>query len=390
MMLTLGTLLNELGRDDNPADKYAFFMPTAHGPCRFGVYHGLHKIALERAGYGDRVSLISPDDADYFAGMSADFSARLWLGFVVHDLLQAMLLDVRPAERSPGAANAVWERSLERLCGLLETPVKGSTGSTWAGIRQLAGGMWGLRALLTEAADAFARIPRRSEQIPSVAVVGEIYVRLDPFANDFIVDKLEARGLRARFAPFIEWLEYSNAIAVKRLIAGNRFTTDEPLAIGVSALVQNITSKVLYRICAQRLDWPARTTISDTLRAARPYIHPALVGEAALSLGGPLHEFRHGHIEGVVMVGPHECMPCKIAEAQFGTASEHTNVPYLAIDVNGDPIDTELLDRFAYDIHHAHERPSAAQKRRVSLPMIGDAHDGQRARLPSWRAGDPS
>jgi hypothetical protein len=82
-------------------------------------------------------------------------------------------------------------------------------------------------------------------------------------------------------------------------------------------------------------------------------------------------------------------MPCKIAEAQLGTASEHTNVPYLAIDVNGDPIDTELLDRFAYDIHHAHERPATAQKRRVSLPVIGNASRAN-ARLPSWRAGEPS
>jgi hypothetical protein len=83
-----------------------------------------------------------------------------------------------------------------------------------------------------------------------------------------------------------------------------------------------------------------------------------LNGEAVLTLGGPLLEFEHGLIDGVVIVGPHECMPCKIAEAQFGRASEDTGIMSLSVDVNGDPIDTDILDRFAYDIHHRrHEGP---------------------------------
>jgi hypothetical protein len=45
-----------------------------------------------------------------------------------------------------------------------------------------------------------------------VAVVGEICVRLNPFANDFLVEKLEERGLRARLAPLSEWLEYADTM----------------------------------------------------------------------------------------------------------------------------------------------------------------------------------
>jgi hypothetical protein len=49
-------------------------------------------------------------------------------------------------------------------------------------------------------------------------------------------------------------------------------------------------------------------------------------------------------------------MPCKISEAQFGKVVEDMNLPYLVLALNGDPLDTEALDRFAYDIHEAHRR----------------------------------
>lgn len=347
MILTLGTLLNAL--DKLPKDeRVSFLMPTAHGPCRFGVYNVLHKIALERAGYGDRVEIVIPDDADYFEGMSPEFSAKLWLGFAAHDLLQQMLFDCRPVERRPGSANELHTRFIAELSQCMERP---PVGSSWGIARELMGGMWGVRALIARAAKAFAAIKDFERRLPTVGVVGEIYVRMDPFANDFVVDKLEERGIRVRFAPFIEWLEYSNYLASERLAQGKGGSTDEPLTVGLTALIQKVTLDVLYPYCAKQLAWPRRPEVPEVVAASLPYVHPGLTGEAALTIGGPLHEFQQGLIEGVVIVGPHECMPCKISEAQYGAVNERVGIPYLSVALNGEPLDTELLDRFTYDIH---------------------------------------
>jgi hypothetical protein len=35
---------------------------------------------------------------------------------------------------------------------------------------------------------------------------------------------------------------------------------------------------------------------------------------------------------------------------------EEMYLPYLVLALNGDPIDTEALDRFAYDLHEQHRR----------------------------------
>jgi hypothetical protein len=151
---------------------------------------------------------------------------------------------------------------------------------------------------------------------------------------------------------------------------------DHPVTSRLIDLVERVTLDVLYGICQRALGWPRRTPMAATLDASRPYLHHDLRGEAALTLGGPLYEFRQGLVEGVVIVGPHECMPCKLAEAQFGKVVEEHDLPYLSLAVNGDPIDPEVLDRFAYDIR---ERSAGQGIGRRLLPLKrGDSAGSKR------------
>ncbi|HOT12177.1 MAG TPA: acyl-CoA dehydratase activase-related protein, partial [Polyangiaceae bacterium] len=353
MIFTTGALLNRLERDRHTQEKFTLAMPTASGPCRFGVYNVMHKVILEQTGWSDRVNVFSPDDGDYFRETSPEFMVKLWCGFVAYDMLEAMLYDVRPVERRKGATNEIYRKYKEELIAGMEKPSKGTALNATL---EVLSGMWGMRDLLTRAAQDMAAAKNRVRDVPSVAVVGEIYVRLDPFANDFIIDKLEERGIRARFAPFVEWLEYTQYLAEKRVLDKAMRHDDNPLSIGVTGVVQRASLQVLYDICAKALQWPERTTVNSTLDAALPYLNTELTGEACLTLGGPIHEFNHKLVQGVVVVGPHECMPCRIAEAQYGKVAEDMNLPYLVLALNGDPLDTEALDRFAYDIHESHRR----------------------------------
>jgi hypothetical protein len=44
-------------------------------------------------------------------------------------------------------------------------------------------------------------------------------------------------------------------------------------------------------------------------------------------------------------------MPLKIAEAQFFHVREREGLPSLTIPYNGDPVDPEVIDNFAFEIH---------------------------------------
>ena len=206
-----------------------------------------------------------------------------------------------------------------------------------------SGRLFGCAKILEDAARRYAGV-RTAREMPTVMVVGEIYVRADPFANDFIIDKLERRGLRVRFAPLTEWLEYSdyfNSVEMGANGLGDR------LSRRIQARIHNHA----YRVMAHELGWPERTRATDSLGAAAPYIRKDLIGEAVLTVGGPVHEWRHSLIDGVVNVGPLECMPSKIAEAQLLCVGEREGLPSLTISYNGDPADLEVIDSFTFEIH---------------------------------------
>jgi predicted nucleotide-binding protein (sugar kinase/HSP70/actin superfamily) len=185
-------------------------------------------------------------------------------------------------------------------------------------------------------------------------MVGEIYVRLDPFANNFLIDQLESRGLRVRLAPFVEWLEYTSQNRIQRRREGRHVATDNPLRSRITHFLEKGVLKRLYGLMSGTLEWPHRTTVENSLCAAAPYIDRKLMGEAVLTLGGPVHEYDCGHIDGVVSVGPHECMPNKIAEAQFAHVGDEKGLISLTLPLTGDPVDPEILDRFAFEVKEHH------------------------------------
>lgn len=136
----------------------------------------------------------------------------------------------------------------------------------------------------------------------------------------------------------------------RRLIAGTGTSLDDPMTTGITGLVQRVTGKLLYDVCRREMGWGARTRVEDVLEAGERYVSPALTGEAVLTVGGPVHEFEHGKIDGVVIVGPHECMPCKISEAQYTRVGNELGLPSLSLYVSGDGLDLEAIDRFAFDL----------------------------------------
>jgi predicted CoA-substrate-specific enzyme activase len=344
MTVTLGSLLQRLERARGTDEKFSFFMPTAQGPCRFGVYNTLHKIVLERLGWGDRVGVWTPSCTGYFDDLPPGFAILVFTAFVAGDYLQEALYDVRPVEATPGAAQAIYDRFHARLLDHLRERAGGDLSLSTALLELVSGRLFGCHEIVRKAATELAKV-KGDRALPAVLVVGEIYARCDPFTNDFVIDKLEQRGIRARFAPFSEWLEYTDTLNLEAMGAARTFGAQ------VTSTVQTLITNVLYGAAARLLGWPARTTVADSLRAAHGYIRPELQGEAVLTLGGPVHEWRQGHIDGVVSVGPLECMPNKISEAQFFHVTEREGLPSLTISLNGDPIDPEVLDTFAFDIH---------------------------------------
>ncbi len=359
MCMTLGALLRRIEKDPDPQRRFVLGMPSSRGPCRFGVYNLLNRITIERRQLAGRVRIWSPVDDDYFAGLPPGFSMLVYAGFLASDLLLGALLDVRPGERHTGQSQDVYRRYFAQLVEAVETEARAGL-SLGRSLWEVASGrLYGIPGLLGLAAAELSQVERRRDQ-PSVLVVGEIYVRCNDFANDYLIEKLEQRGLRVQLAPFIEWIDYVEAMA---RVEGRGAGVSEAFR----RFLQRRIQRLIYSAVGGPLEWPTHVPVEEVLLASRDYLPDSLHGEAVLTLGGPLHEWHRRRIDAVVNVGPHECMPSKIAEAQFYHIAEREGLPSLTLPLNGDPIDPEILDNFAFEVHERRRARRPAQPAGVAV-----------------------
>jgi predicted nucleotide-binding protein (sugar kinase/HSP70/actin superfamily) len=348
MAVTLGSFLQRIQRDPDPQAPFVLLMPNAQGPCRFGLYNLLLKVIVERLGEGDRIKVWTPVEKEYFAEAGEGFEGLAIAGIAAADALLQAKLHVRPVERRPGAADAIYRRRMDELVALIRSESQRTVSASRSAWEASTGRLFGCASLLEQAARDFAGA-MDDRPLPTVLLVGEIYVRCDPFSNDRLVERLEERGLRVRMAPAAAWFEYTTDLALVR---------GEQSVIG-PRLAQRILLRTLdrsHRIMAEALGWPPRSELPDVLESASDYLSDELWGEAVLTVGEALHQWREDTIDGALSVGPLECMPNKVAEAQLFHAAEQEGLRTVTLSVNGEPIDEEALDNFAFQVREDFRR----------------------------------
>jgi predicted nucleotide-binding protein (sugar kinase/HSP70/actin superfamily) len=349
LTITLGSLLERLERAGPGPERFAFLMPGSDGPCRFGAYRQLQQLVLDRLGWRDRVAIWSPPLGDYFRGLPPGFAAIVYAGFCAYGALEEALHDVRPVESRPGAAEAIHADAAVRLSALVEAAVRGDL-SAAAVMREAGGGrVWGIPRLVSDAALALKAV-KTARRVPSVLLSGEIYVRCDPFANGEVARALERRGLRVRLEPLAEFIQYTDWVAWKR-------GWKKGLVARLDRWLRDRILDRCHAAAAGPLGLPAPPPIAEAVAAAGPYLDHHVEVETLLTIGVPVRAWRRREIDAVVSVGPLECMPNKLAEAQLHHVAEREGLLSLTLNLNGDPLDEAALDGFAYEIHRRFRAP---------------------------------
>ncbi|WP_243382595.1 BadF/BadG/BcrA/BcrD ATPase family protein [Geothrix alkalitolerans] len=360
MTLVLGNLLAHLER--HPGERVVLLLPAASGPCRMGAYRTLHQLVLKRLGEARRVRIWSPPYGDYFGGLPAGFKAILFAGMAAFGTLERALCLVRAAERLPGQAQAIRDRWAGRLAAHLEAAAKGDLSATRVITEVATGRVYGLPALLRQALGELRQADSGAD-LPRVLLTGEIYVRLDPFANGEAARALASRGLRVDMEATTEFIQYSEHTSRAQ-------GAKKGPATQVERWIRERILAVAEGLLEAELGWPRRGSLPRVLEASAPYLREALEGEAVLTLGAPILGWRRGEIDAAVLVGPLECMPSKLADAQFIHVAEREGLLTLSLSLNGEPPDPEALDAFAFEVHRRHQH---RRHRRARRPAPADA-----------------
>jgi hypothetical protein len=208
--------------------------------------------------------------------MPPGFTTLFLAGFVGQDMLHDALLYVRPTELHPGAANEIYARRTAELHALIDRQDSAIRSRAQAVTQVVTGRLFGIRRLLQAAAAEFAAV-HGDRVLPVVQLVGEIYVRNDAFANDGVIAKLEARGVRVRCAAVNEWFGYTDHCNQQ---------IDPPGKIDrVINFLKERIRHVAWEAMASHLPLPEPVSVADIADAAIDYIAGDVGGETVLTLG---------------------------------------------------------------------------------------------------------
>lgn len=338
MICTTGSFIKKMMEPGFDPKKVSFFMPDHNGPCRFGQYNRFQRILFNRLGFED-VSIVSPSNTNSYADLSGGHGNRFRIaalrGIVAVDLLRKLQLESRPYEAVKGSANRLYREYLDAIVKSIE---EGSASTA---------------DVLHQAALAFKALPKKNgTRKPVIAVVGEIFMRDNPFCSGFIVDKLEALGAEVLMSPFREWITYSTY----------RYWRDSVWKGDVKGLFKSKLQDLFTNILLHKLDravdgladMDKEVELHEMLEYCAPYIHRDYDGDPALNLGNCVHLVEQG-VSGIANILPFTCMPgTVVASLSAVFRDDHDNIPWVNIAYDGQE-DTGIETRLQAFMHQARE-----------------------------------
>ncbi|OHE22047.1 MAG: activase [Syntrophobacterales bacterium RBG_19FT_COMBO_59_10] len=362
LILTVGTLLSYVNNGKSPSEVLVYFMPTGSGPCRFGQYFVYMEDLIRRLEIPD-VAMLSLSSDNSYIGLDRNFERYAWWGVVVSDVMEDIRSMLLANSADPLAAGALFDEEWRKILPALE---KGS-----------------FRVLtdrLAECAERLRAIPlkRPSHSVPVIALTGEIFVRRDSLSRRYLTEYLAEKGFAAVCAPVAEWVYYCHYLA-ERGLNQDRLTTAQKLRLRIRNSYQKQCERRITAILAKSgLVRAEALDVAGIVENARPYISPALTGEAILTIGGALAEVVT-HSCGVIAIGPFGCMPNRISEAILGEVmtagkklatdpqnpalravlAEIDDLPFLAIESDGSPFPQLIsakLETFLLRAERLHQR----------------------------------
>lgn len=335
---TTGSFLKKLMEPGIDPKKVSFFMPDHNGPCRFGDYNKLQRIIFDKLGFHD-AHLMTPSNDDAYADLAGDKSARFrknaWSGIVALDILRRLQQERRPYEIVNGETNRIYLKHREYL------------------IDSVANGAKDVGKILQKAGEAFHAIDvDLSKRKPVIAVVGEIFMRDNPFCSGYLIERLESMGAETIISPFGEWLHYSSY----------RYWRDSVWKGSLKGLFKSKLQQVYQHYISQQLTSVVEDyltsrkelEIDEILNLCGPYIHKDYDGDPPIALGtaAGLVEM---NISGVANILPFTCMPGTIICAVSNDfKKDHNNIPWLNYAYDGQE-DSGIETRLQAFMHQARE-----------------------------------
>lgn len=275
--MTLGNFMEALGQG---AD--TIVTCGGVGPCRLGYYAAVQQRILEEQGYKFKMITIEPSLIDVYRQLKYLVPQKSWHGIYqafqfagakmnLLDDVQREITCIRPREIERGEADRLWVQTILAV--------------------DLAENCQAVHALRAELFERLQAI-KLSQEAPGlrVAVVGEIYVMLEPFVNQNLERCLGAMGV-----------ETSKTMFLSDYVRGH--------------LLRRRSYVELFKKLSS---------------LAAPYLGHYIGGHGLKSIAYTILKRQQGY-DGIIQVYPFTCMPEVIAKNILPKVSQDVDMPVLTL-----------------------------------------------------------
>ncbi|MCI1691717.1 MAG: acyl-CoA dehydratase activase-related protein [Actinomyces sp.] len=378
-IVVIGQLLEEFVSGRADPGRTAVVITQTGGMCRATNYASLLRKGLRDAGY-EQVPVIAAsiqglEDNPGFE-ITLPLAHKVIRAAVLGDMLQSMLLRVRPYEMEPGAAMALYRR-WDGIC------------REWLTSGRAQGRRASFRGLVRRCVADFDALPLRDiPRKPRVGLVGEILVKFHPDANNHAVDVIEAEGCEAELPGLMQF--FHNAMASARWNKAN---------LGITGRSSRLKPVALWAM--QKYEEPVRRAFLATggkFEPHRPIQEMAARSTDIAQMGNQAGEgwyltsemvdmIEHG-CPNIICAQPFACLPNHIVGKGMFRAlrNRYPQANIVAVDYDPGASEVNQLNRIKLMLSTALMAQGEGGAGAGGAPAEGDAA-GQRDRI-IWDAGD--
>lgn len=351
--ICIGQMLH-VHENRRPGEIAGFYMPRGGAPCVIDSYQGYLErfIAEQRL---DDFFLFDPRaDNNYFGFEAAALAKHLSAAVLVADIL----IEIEHVVRVVGAPG-----SLERLR------------EEWRQFSAAVESLDQFHAELPAFVDRLAALPRTRDSLtcPRVVVTGDFFTRFSPFFMEGVPDLYADRGIILKpvdLSDFFLYVAYSGVVDAAnswRMKPGYLTLAKACTRVfqpdGQQYLQQWLTYQAerqsadyyrsLFRKTGMLLAGP--NAISSTFERASGHVSPAIYGELLPTVGKGLDAASEGY-DGIILIGPFNCLPFRISEAILKPLSIQHDMPILTYESDGYAVSPSFLRQVDVHIQQVLER----------------------------------
>ena len=348
-ILVIGQMINALKSGKYDPNKTALIISQTGGGCRATNYVGFLKKGLREAGFPN-VPIISLNvlGMERQPGFKISYRLikKLMMGVIYGDLFIRVLYRVRPYETVKGSANKLYEYYREKAFKNVENGNKNE-----------------MNKLVKEIVKAFDTLEINDEVKPKVGIVGEIFVKYHPTANNNIVDVLEKEGAEVVVPELLDFFLYCcyNSKFKNRYLSGSSIVkTGCDIAISYIESYRKVVKKELQN--SERFGYPS--SINNLAKKAANVVSLGnQTGEGWL-LTGEMVELIESDVNNIVCIQPFACLPNHITGKGMIKAlkSKYPLANIVAVDYDPGASEVNQLNRIKLMMSVAFKNLKVPQK----------------------------